>query len=41
MDEFEEDTTEHDREVIDHALVELEVRSQRRIALEAVDEMMD
>jgi len=41
MDDFEEDTTEHERAVIDHAIAELDALSQRRIALEAVDEMMD
>ncbi len=41
MDDFDEDTTEHDRTRIDEAVNELEALSQRRIALEAVDEMMD
>lgn len=41
MDEFDEDTAEHERDAIEHAVAELEALSQRRIALEAIDEMMD
>lgn len=41
MDEFDEDTTEHERDAIDDAVAELEALSQRRIALEAIEEMMD
>lgn len=41
MDEFDEETAEHDRDGMDDAVAELEALSQRRIALEAIDEMMD
>ena len=41
MNDFDEETAEHDRDAIDHAVEELEALSQRRIALEAIEEMMD
>jgi hypothetical protein len=41
MDEFDEKTAEYERQDIDEAVAELEALSQRRIALEAVEEMMD
>jgi hypothetical protein len=41
MDEWDEKTAEHEADAIDEALAELEALSQRRIALEAVEEMMD
>lgn len=40
MDEWNEDTAEHEP-VSEDAVAELEALSQRRIALEAIDEMMD
>ena len=41
MNDFDEDTAEHDRDAIEEAVEQLEALSQRRIALEAVEEMMD
>jgi len=43
MDEFDEKTADHSAEApdLDAAVAELDTLSQRRIALEAVDEMMD
>ena len=39
--DWDEDTTEHEAPVLDDAVAELELLSQRRIVLEAVLEMMD
>lgn len=41
MDEWNEDTAEHEPDDLEDAVAELEALSMRRIALEAIDEMMD
>lgn len=44
MDEWNEDTAEHEPDEpddLEDAVAELEALSMRRIALEAIDEMMD